>query len=179
MIEPKQNSWLLDWPTEACIQNSLTLKAKGSFFDFLKVQLFEDFVSLCPDGQKCRFSNSKRKIHILSCPKVFVFSIIWHQKPLAADICKVLASFNFEINTSGFSSENNKNYYIKALVFYNGFHYISYVFEEFWYRCDDTIVRPVGEYKDLVFDVVMTKMWPVAVFYDTFYRKNYDVCDEN
>ena len=77
-----------------------------------------------------------------------------------------------------FNPNKGIRYYLNSIVFYNGSHYISYVYDNIWHRCDDTIVREVSSIKNLVSDVIKIGMWPVALYYDTIIKKHKEISED-
>ena len=139
---------------------------RGLMPRYIKEQLLEGWVPVCPENKQCRFHRAKRSIHVLNSPEVLVLNLAWQRKARAVQICKVFASLKNKMRAGEISGEGREEYCLKGLVGYDGCHYISYVYEGRWHKCDDSIVREIDSMREVVADAIIANMWPVAVIYD-------------
>lgn len=178
LVSKTTDSKYLDVSDSEYRKHSETLDSKGKMPEFIHEQLRENWVSICPSEKPCKIQRANREIHILHLPEVLVLNFIWKHKAHCTQTCKTLASLPTHMDSQMFTNGKNENYYMKALVFYNGSHYISYIYQDTWHRCDDSFIRTVNCFKDLVIDVIHENMWPVAVFYDKVLKNYAEVNDE-
>lgn len=157
---------ILDYNDDDYIKNSLAIKSIGILPEYIRSQLLENFVPVCPEKPTCEFKKSVRTIYIVNQPEIFIINLVWRTKPRALQTLKVLASVQERMEFRQIMADTNDIYYAKSYVFYNGYHYISYVWDQSWWRCDDNIVREIFGKKEMVMDIIRSGMWPVAVLYD-------------
>lgn len=154
----------LDMDPKEFSRYSKSVKVKEKFPLLLKDQLEDLRIPACPEAN-CKKKSSKRKIHILNSSSNLIFSVIWFKQPTFLQICKLLSSIPQVFRGSQVSSGFPQDLYLTGLVLYNKVHYFSYIFNRQWYRCDDTIVRPLSNYLAVLEDAIRSNFWPVALFY--------------
>lgn len=177
ILKNNPNAEILSLSGPKYMRKSPTIQSKNTLQSLINAQLMESYIPVCPETKNCKYSKSKRSMHMLNAPNILVISLIWFQNPLATEICKILASIPNKMNSNDFSSSISQEYSIKAIIVYNGSHYLCYIYEDCWYKCDDTLIRVIGLNKDLAEDIVRSLMWPVAVFYDLWDKNFTEVTD--
>lgn len=164
LVNPHTDQSLVDLSNKEFAKLSQSVKVRGKFPEFLKEQLENCSVPACPEPT-CKKKQSKRRIHIINSRPNLVFSIIWFKQPTFLQVSKLLASIPQVLRGAQISSGFSQNLSLTGLVLYNKFHYFSYVFNQRWHRCDDTIVRQMDSFFSVLEDAVQSMYWPVALFY--------------
>lgn len=83
-----------------------------------------------------------------------------------ADYFDEKASLDDSISSSPISKSNIKvDCELVSIVGYYGHHYIAYVLSKSWYKCEDSLIRKIGSFTELLDHLEASKIIPYMVFY--------------
>lgn len=158
--------------TMKCIGASSVMKCESRLQEYIKKQWEKNSFSICPD--ECSRPKSQKVLKLLQAPKVFFVNLIWNDfRPYLLKILQVFASIPYCVSMDNiYTATNSTAHVLKSLIFYGSGHYISAIRTnegKVWYKIDDEMAKKVGEegsWKDLVFDALRNRFYPVGLFYE-------------
>lgn len=80
--------------------------------------------------------------------------------------------WNLEVSYESYTDNpQNVFYTLKSFVGYYGYHYMSFIFEDdSWHLCEDSKVKSIGDFDELLLYIEKWKIIPYLVFYERVYR---------
>ncbi|OMJ90789.1 hypothetical protein SteCoe_6769 [Stentor coeruleus] len=158
--------------TMKMIGASSVMKCESRLQEYIKQQWKKNSFSICPN--ECSRPESKKVLKLLQAPKVFFVNLIWNDfRPYLLKILQVFASIPYCVSMDNiYNTSDSTAHVLKSLIFYGSGHYISAIRTnegKVWYKIDDEMAKKVGDegsWKDLVYDALKNRFYPVGLFYE-------------
>ena len=159
------------------IEASTVMKCESRLQEYIRRQWELTRFEMCPS--ECPNPKSKKILRLLQSPKVFMINLIWKDfKPHLLKILQVYASIPYCISLDNIYNYNTPTTHVlKSAIFYGSGHYICAIratASKLWYKIDDEMAKKVGSgsWKDLVFDSLKNRFYPVGLFYEESHERD-------
>lgn len=162
-------SWTSILPAQYLVDTHA--KAPGMSFGKILGEYDRGEPTKCPNCSKVALSS--RRDFDPQLPKVFTISAVWGYTPKTEDLASFVRFVPQEFNMGDVVPGANAAYRIRGMVVFYGMHYYTYFYKlragsdtvHEWKMFDDSLVKPVGTWDDLVRILVRGHIQPVLLFY--------------
>lgn len=153
------------------ISASSVMKCESRLHEYIRRQWEGVVFKMCPSD--CNNPRSKKILKLIESPKVFMINLIWKDfKPHLLKILQVYASIPYCVSMDNiYNYKTPTTHVLKSVIFYGSGHYICAIRagrNKLWHKIDDEMGKKVGDgsWKDLVFDSLKSRFYPVGIFYE-------------
>eukprot|EP00300_Choanocystis_sp_HF-7_P010626 c17047_g1_i4.p1 GENE.c17047_g1_i4~~c17047_g1_i4.p1 ORF type:complete len:357 (-),score=53.87 c17047_g1_i4:26-1096(-) len=112
--------------------------------------------------------HCKAECNLKEVPEVFALSLMWPIDPSQEMIAKIAGfiSPDLPLNMVFGGAESTRSYSVFAMVCFYGRHYVAFVISSgLWTLVDDTHIRTIGIWRDLVAEIRAARYQPVLMLY--------------
>lgn len=155
----------------SCMESSSLMKCEGRLCEYLRMQWENTILQVCP--RECQEPMSKKRLKLLSHPKVYMISMTWKDfRPEPLKILQVHASIPLSISLDMiYDAAKPSTHVLKSIIYYGAGHYICAIRvspSKNWFKIDDETSKIIGNgtWKDLLIDSVKSRFYPVGLFYE-------------
>ena len=136
--------------------------------DFIKIQ-WECPINICPkETSKCKFSDSRRALHLTLFPEVYIINLIWeNSRPLLLNLLQAYSSIPYSLDLQNIYLINGSQYYaLNSIILYGSSHYVAIIKKNnYWFKVDDESVNFLGTWIDVIITILKSRFYPVGLFY--------------
>ncbi len=137
---------------------------------------FEDILRHAEAAATPRTTAQPPTVLLLRAPAVFTLSIVWDSPRATREaIAGTMRGIRPVLDLRGLFkmgpgvTHGDRAYHVRCLVCYVGHHYLSYALSEElhqWLLLDDTVIKLVGGWSDVLDNIVREQHQPSVLFYE-------------